>query len=325
MQFVMKDREPNSRIAERIVRGSQVPDLMELLSGTISPTDFQSLLLEVHRKRAARLSPAAVLKQYQENRFVRPAKISSRESADFDRLAYSLLPEGFEVIELSPVSPLGSCSAIATVDQNNVVTTSRNTEVCADPTNVLALECAVRRKKSGSGKNLPDTRLCASHRVLRAQVFEGPVSFAHFRVFTLCTAGRDRGHDRFEIEVLCEQVDFYLRLLLESGRAGFRVGGIRVTTTPFVGGQAALLEREVLAPLRARHPEAIFALDEERRSGRGYYRWAGFQINVKDPEGREWFLIDGGFTDWTQKLMSDRKERLLISAIGTERFLLCFC
>ena len=30
-------------------------------------------------------------------------------------------------------------------------------------------------------------------------------------------------------------------------------------------------------------------------------------------------LVDGGFVDWTQRLLSDRKERLLISGIGTER------
>ena len=29
-------------------------------------------------------------------------------------------------------------------------------------------------------------------------------------------------------------------------------------------------------------------------------------------------LIDGGMTDWTARLISNRKERLLISGIGTE-------
>ena len=31
-------------------------------------------------------------------------------------------------------------------------------------------------------------------------------------------------------------------------------------------------------------------------------------------------LIDGGFTTWTQQLLSNNKERLLISGLGTERF-----
>lgn len=212
----MKDRERNVTIANRIVRECNVPDLVEVLSERISPTDLQSLLLEVYHRRSSRLTPAAVLKQYRENRFVRPAQISSVESGEFDRLAFSLLPEGFEILELSPVSPLASCSVLATVDQNNVVS------------------------------------------------------------------------DAFD------------------------------------GGRAEVLEQRIMAPLRPRHPEATFELDEERQTGRGYYRWAAFQVNVKDPEGHEWFLIDGGFTDWTEKLMSDRKEKLLISGMGTERFLVCF-
>ena len=94
--------------------------------------------------------------------------------------------------------------------------------------------------------------------------------------------------------------------------------------TPFAGGRADVLERDVLAGLAAQHPRVAFALDQERLTGRGYYVWAGFQIFVKDSKGAELFLVDGGFTDWTQKLLSDRKERLLISGMGTERFLVCF-
>jgi len=39
-------------------------------------------------------------------------------------------------VELSPVCPLGTNS---TLDQNQTVTTIRNSEVCSDSTNVLAL------------------------------------------------------------------------------------------------------------------------------------------------------------------------------------------
>jgi hypothetical protein len=35
-------------------------------------------------------------------------------------------------------------------------------------------------------------------------------------------------------------------------------------------------------------------------------------------------LIDGGFTDWTQQLMSNRKERLMTSGLGSERLCACF-
>jgi len=155
-------------------------------------------------------------------------------------------------------------------------------------------------------------------------VFKGPVSFSHFRVFSLCTSGRDRGNYGFETDALYEQVDFYLRLLSESRQLGFLVGQIRVTMTPFAGGKVDLLERDVIAKLAVKHGEVAFGIDQERQSGRGYYLWAGFQVNAVDPEGTERFLIDGGFTNWAETLMSNRKERLLISGMGTERFLICF-
>jgi len=35
-------------------------------------------------------------------------------------------------------------------------------------------------------------------------------------------------------------------------------------------------------------------------------------------------LVDGGFTTWTQQLLSNRKERLMTSGLGSERFCACF-
>lgn len=49
-----------------------------------------------------------------------------------------------------------------------------------------------------------------------------------------------------------------------------------------------------------------------------YYR--GMQFNIYTTTyGHEYELVDGGFVDWTQKLLGDGKERLLISGLGTER------
>ena len=45
------------------------------------------------------------------------------------------------------MGPLGTSSVMANVDRNWAVSTSRNTEVVSDATNVLALECAFRRKE----------------------------------------------------------------------------------------------------------------------------------------------------------------------------------
>ena len=192
------------KILKRILEQVQAPDLLDVLADRLSPSDLQSLQLEVYRRRAGRLSPGDVLRQYERNRFVRPAQVSSQALLEFDRLAFSLLPADYQVVELSPVCPLGTSAAVATVDQNKVLTTIRNTEVCADATGVLALEAARRRRAlyRQDARSDEETRLCASHRVLRTQRFDGPASFPHFRILNLCTAGRDRGSYRFEIASL---------------------------------------------------------------------------------------------------------------------------
>jgi hypothetical protein len=136
------------KIIERILRTAQVPDLLEVLTQRLSQSDLQSLLLEVYRKRAQTLTPRHLLQQYEQNRFVQPATVNPKQLLEFDRLAYSVLPSSFELLELSPVCPLGTNSVVAPIDQDNAVTTIRNTEVCSDSTNALALECARRGEEA---------------------------------------------------------------------------------------------------------------------------------------------------------------------------------
>ena len=106
--------------------------------------------------------------------------------------------DAFEVIALAPLVPLGTHSAIATVDQNKVVATSRHSEVAADPTNALALEAATRRNKAlrRDAKSKTLIQLGASQRVVRAQQMSGAGRFAHFHLFGLVSAGRDAGGAR---------------------------------------------------------------------------------------------------------------------------------
>jgi hypothetical protein len=317
-----------SKILERILAAAGSPDLLEVLAERLSPADLQSLLLEVYRRRAARLSPGDLLRQYERDRFVAPSPVSPLRQLEFDRMAYGLLPPGYAAIELAPVAPLGASSAVATVSQNKVLSTSRNSEVTSDTTNVLALECARRRRAAAPAQRHPQgsrpTRLCASQRVLRAQQFSGPAMLAHFRLLSLCAAGRDSGSYGFEIAALVEQIGFYLRLFAAAQAAGYALDGTRVTLTAFDEARLPAIQAAVIDPLAASFPAVGFGLDQGREAGRGYYASAGFHIYARDAAGAEFFLADGGFTDWTQRLLSDRKERLLISGLGSERFILCF-
>jgi hypothetical protein len=61
-------------------------------------------------------------------------------------------------------------------------------------------------------------------------------------------------------------------------------------------------------------------MDPNRATGRGYYVGARFHIYATNAAGTEFELVDGGFTTWTQQLLNNRKERLLISGLGVERF-----
>ena len=313
---------------ERIVRKSGVPDIVEVLSERLGATDLQSLLLEVFGRRAQAGSPGELLSRYTQSRFTTPSPVDPRERHAFDALAFSLLPEGFEGMELAPVAPLGATAVVTGTSQKRIVSTVRNSEVAADPTNALALECAVRRRQliADDPRSARPVKLAASQRVVRAQqIPDHPSFFAHFRLFALCSAGRDGGSFGFELESLREQVDFHLRLLAAWREQGARVGSVHVPVTPLEDGPSAEVLRErVVAPLAAAHPGVRLDVDPDREQGRAYYRALCFHVNVADPDGEMLQVGDGGFTDWTQQLVPSRKERLLISAMGTERVLQVF-
>jgi hypothetical protein len=309
-----------SKLVERIQRQAGTPNLVEILAEQLAPSDLSSLMLEVYSRSSRRISAGRLLQQYERNRFVAPSTVDPRLLVEFDRLAWRLLPAGFVPLELAPLCPLGTNSVVASVSQNKVVSAGRNTEVVADSTNVLALECAVRRKRllRGAGAREP-VLLAASHRLTRAQAFKGAGFSAHFRILSLCAAGRDEGSFEFEARRLLEQISFYLSLLAQLRSLGSTFSQPRIAITDLTESRAGILEERILAPLSGRHPEAKIHFDPDRTSGRGYYEGVCFKLFAMDSSGAEIELGDGGSTSWTRSLLSDAKERLIISAIGTER------
>ena len=112
-------------IANHIEKKTGLEGLLEQLSKKLSASELQSLLMEVFHQRASDLSPGELLRQYQNNPFVQPSALPVDKLLSFEKMAQGLLPEAFQVLLLSPVSPLGSCTAIAPLHQNNVVSTIR--------------------------------------------------------------------------------------------------------------------------------------------------------------------------------------------------------
>jgi hypothetical protein len=312
------------KIIERLERETGISGLVSLLTERLGPTDLQSLLLEVYRQRASKRKPSDLLAEYETNRFVQPSMLSPKCLLEWDGLLLSELPEEVDVLELSPVCPLGTNSTIAGVDQNWSVSTARNTEVVSDSTNVLALECAVRRRQllKVQPKSAETVHLAASHRLLRAQNYGDPKASAHFRLFTMCSAGRDEGNLSFEFATLMFQIRFYLSSL---GKFLGSDVGLQLSISDFSERNLEPeIERQLFAPIKNEVGNLECVLDNSREGGRGYYQNLCFKIHAKTSRGDLLELADGGVVDWTQKLLANAKERLVISGISSQRICMEF-
>jgi hypothetical protein len=308
-----------NEIVERIEREAGVPGLVSLLSERLAPTDLQSLLLEVYRQRSARRQPVDVLSSYESDRFVCPAPISPSRLLAWEQIAFAELPPEFKPLALSPVCPLGTSSVVAGVAQNWAVATTRNTEVVSDSTNVLALECALRRRAllRADPKSAEPIHLAANHRLLRGQHYADPALASHFSVFALCSAGRDRGNLRFELAALGLHMRFYLKAL--RAFLGTSVP-LYLSVTDFGSpDRYSLLETQLLAPVCSEFGSVEYIVGERRTRGLGYYRDLCFHVHAGSPSGQRLELVDGGAVDWTQRLLGNAKERLIISGLGSQR------
>jgi hypothetical protein len=247
------------------------------------------------------------------------------------------------------------------IHQNNVLSALRGSELVADPTPLLALECARRRRVD----RVAPTRLCTSQRLVRMQPAPKGL-LPHFRLFGMVTAARGPSDDHVHLR---EHLAIYLRLLTTT--AGFRFDDLTVSVShtgavaarlaaadvsladvraqvrtevwsdpdallaarglqPMRGRAADLalppryaavlraIDDEVLAPLAGEFPAARLQLDLGRLEGLGYYLGPCVRITARDREGVMLPLTDGGFVDWTQRLLGDRRERFLITGIGSD-------
>ncbi|GAA3080939.1 hypothetical protein JOF29_004768 [Kribbella aluminosa] len=265
-----------------------------LVSG-LSQSELQSVLLDVTRERAANVKPARLLQRWKQDRFVWPSTADPRQLVKTQQRLWELLPEKFAGVQLSPLAPLGTCSAVATINQHQIVSTIRGTEVASDPTNELAIEAAVRRR-AGEER----VHLAACQRVVRAQPFDTPGFAAHFELFVLVSSARDTGSFRTEAEMLIDHLDFWHAVLGEKAElrfTAFKESGLRDriddTVRPALG--------------------VPFTEDAERTKSANYYAGTALGIGVAGNE-----IGDGGFTTWTADLLGDAKERCLTSCVSTE-------
>ncbi len=272
-----------------------------------------SFLLELMAQRAKGRDSAELLRQWERDDFVTPAPIDQRTLLRMDMRLLEAAQD-FEAIELSPLTPLGTCSVMALASQNKIVSALRGTEVVSDPTNVLALECARRLGQT------PDAvlRLATCQRVVRAQRLpplakrSGPFAHfrQHFRIFVLCTAGREKKDHAFVSAALQEQIRTQLRALDLLEKDGFAIPKRSLRLL-------AKKERaSVLEQVAAAFPSGI-SISREPLEHPYYSGGFRFMINLHVDDA-EIPLIDGGSFDWLSRISSNRRQVFVASGLGAQ-------
>ncbi|HEY3738215.1 MAG TPA: hypothetical protein VGL53_00150 [Bryobacteraceae bacterium] len=342
-----------SKLATRIEKDSGVAGLFDALAHKLPASDLQSLLLEVYRDRSEVTREPALLEQSLRNPLLAPSTVNARQFAEFDCAAFDAA-SGFLPLDLSPACAFGASHALGGTSQNNVLTAIRNVEALGDPTIAMAFEAAHRRRLGSDTVRLcashrvirlqpfdvpgfsPHFRLFAmisAGRVAPSNGFEASELLEHcaayLRLFRMLNeAGFSISDPLVEFTDL-HQVESALAAagvthadVRESIRAHQPGGTERFLAdrgiTLAKDAQHSLLDTRVITPLRTEFPEVEFRVNLARLEGLGYYRGFALRISPRAPDGMRYPVGDGGFTDWTARLLGNRKERLLISGIGTE-------
>ena len=296
---------------QRIVETLGIPDIVALLGEKLAPTDLQSLMLAVYARQAAGRAPGDVLGDYERGRFFGASPLPWSGFAEWAVLAERAAPD-FEFLTLSPMTPLASCASVASVQQDWSVATARSGEVVSDPTNVLALEAALRRRKAPAAAPL---HLATVQRVVRPQAYGDGKRLAHFSLFALLSAGRDTGSHRLEAEMIGLHIDALIGTIRR-----FMASPLPLSLSYTIRTQSLADARlEAIAAAAARHGVPVQE-DRERTAADGYYAGCCFHLWA-EAENERLKLADGGTVDWVGKLASNRKQRSFVSGCGVDRLI----
>lgn len=291
---------------QKILTKTALPELLEILSERLNQSELTTLMLEVYRRKTEALRPSELLARLPQNRFAQPAEMDPIALRAGETSALKLAREaGFKLVELGPVTLLGSSSVYGRIHQNNVLSALRNCEVIADPSNLL---CLLMSQEISRAEGAALHWFC-SHRTLRTALFEGPGRYAHFQMLAACSLLRSR-----QPEPLLEIVWQHLRLQ----QAIFAHFGLeQLHLKIWLKNQRRELGTALLKQLEA---SGDFAWEQASDSGTDYYQ--GFQVKTfAHLKGIEIELADCGLVPWAAELKGDGHLQCLISGIGLERLL----
>jgi hypothetical protein len=299
-------------IGKIIAQRTGIDNLISLLADELSGTELNSLLLEVFSRRAQQLTAPELLKQYEQNRFVQPADTNFIHLLERTLQTLKCLSRHhFQPLQVSPLSQLGTCSVVATVDQDKVVSALRNCEVLSDATNSLAIYISSQKKKQKS--NPPDVHIkyATTQRHVRSQPFQAKGFSPHFTIGCLVSSGTDTGNFAFEKKAAAEHFTALQDVLTNV----FNAGPVRFRLQQRAGYPDAFIPA-LLDYLHHQLPELEVTVDENPGSN-NYYKGLQFKA-VITLQQRDFEIADGGLVTWTQQILNNKKERFFISGFGLE-------
>jgi len=304
----------SSKISRRIEQDLGLPTLTDKLINDLSASDFNSLLTEIFSSRAENISPNELLKLYAQNNYAKPAACNA---AKYRRLEADMLcaaeDSGVKSIILSPASLFACCSAFGAVSQNKVISATRNLEILSDATNMLALYIAAGIKNGTLSHNEKQIHLCTTHRHIRYYAKLSSRRLPHFGIFTMVSAGKSRSSYEFEIEALLFHLHFYIDYWQKRYGSMLSVSFNRRTGYKDSDG----FFNRIIGAVKTVFSDTEILIDEQENDTI-YYKGLQATINAYI-EGDTVEIGDIGFTDWTQKLLNNTSERLLISAMALDR------
>jgi len=286
-------------------------NLLNFLSAELSESELNSLLLEVFKNKAELKKASQVLKDYSENRFTKPSSIDPIKNLELELQILKVIPKGgFELVEFSPLAPLGTVSIHKTISQNNIVSGLRRTEVVSDITNVLALEASKRIKEN---PDLNWINLAASHRLVRAQGYDNPDYTAHFKLIGMASSWLDEGNLINEEKALMKHIRTYVDIF----RNVYKIEVNQLLLTlKVISDSTEMTYRRLCNSVETAVEGLEVKTIIETEQAKDYYSLVRFGIQLKS---MDYPVVDGGFVNWVSNFTQNKKRKLLISGIGTEQ------
>ena len=208
----------------------------ESILDTLEAMPFNSLipiLIETMHVKSERISPQDLLREMEQKQaFFGVSSIPQTELIRFQRLFFQIMPQRFESVQLPPIAPLGLCTALTKLGQNERLATIRKSEVISDSTLALAVQAALRRKRQSADPDhaVREVHLAAFHRLLRLQQFDPERHWSqHFEILGLLSTGRHAGKNSLRNDTIRAHIQLWIDLFRHLNGQGYQFNQVLFT------------------------------------------------------------------------------------------------